>query len=104
MDRFVFYEPLATEEIMELVPVKINEVMIRNYEFRVHNLQSYFDTYVIQSGYQEISGKLRVLKGYFSVVYHLLQIMGRLLHYYERHHEISYKKVYIGVREKNSRK
>lgn len=101
MDRFVFYEPLATEEIMELVPVKINEVMIRNYEFRVHNLQSYFDTYVIQSGYQEISGKLRVLRGYFSVVYHLLQIMGRLLHYYERHlHEISYKKVYIEVREK----
>lgn len=101
MDRFVFYEPLATEEIMELVPAKINEVMIRNYEFRVHNLQSYFDTYVIQSGYQEISGKLRILRGYFSVVYHLLQIMGRLLHYYERHlHEISYKKVYIEVREK----
>jgi phosphotransferase system HPr-like phosphotransfer protein len=101
MDRFVFYEPLSIEEILELVPAKINEVMIRSYEFRVHNLQSYFDTYVIQSGYQEISGKLKVLRGYFSVVYHLLQIMGRLLHYYERHlHETSYKKAYVVVRDK----
>lgn len=104
MDRFAFYEPLSISEIMELVPSKINEVMIRSYEFRVHNLQSYFDTYVIQSGYQEISGKLKTLRGYFSVVYHLLQIMGRLLHYYERHlHEISYKKTYMVVREKLAR-
>lgn len=101
MDRFSFYEPLSHHEILELVPQKLNEVMIRSYEFRVHNLQSYFDTYVIQSGYQEISGKLKTLRGYFSVVYHLLQIMGRLLHYYERHlHEISYKKTYMAVRER----
>ncbi len=101
IDKLVFYEPLTNEEILELVPSKINEVMIRSYEFRVHNLQSYFDTYVVQSGYHEIAGKLKVLRGYFSVVYHLFQVMGRLLHYYERHlHEVSFKKAYMTVREK----
>lgn len=93
-----FYEPYDIKEIMEIVPEKINEVEVRRFEMLVHNLQSSFDTYVIHGGYRFGNRKLKQLRGYFSVVFHLLQMIGRLLHFYERHlHEAGYKNIYKKV-------
>ncbi|MCK7509228.1 MAG: hypothetical protein MZV70_37790 [Desulfobacterales bacterium] len=73
----------------------MNEVEIRRYEMLVHNLQSSFDTYVIHGGFRFGNRKLKQLRGFFSVVFHLLQMVGRLLHFYERHlHEAGYKNTY----------
>jgi phosphotransferase system HPr-like phosphotransfer protein len=92
------YEPLDLEEARRLVPERVNEVEIRRYEMLVHNLQSAFDTYVIHGGYRFGNRPLKQLRGYFSVVLHLLQIMGRLLHFYERHlHTMGYKNTYQRV-------
>ena len=67
----------------------------------VHNLQSSFDTYVIHGGYRFGNSKLKQFRGYFSVVFHLLQMMGRLLHFYERHlHEAGYKNIYKQVHDR----
>jgi phosphotransferase system HPr-like phosphotransfer protein len=101
-DLLRFYEPCSLAEIQEIVPGKVNEVEIRRYEMLVHNLQSSFDTYVIQGGLRFGSNKkLRQLRGHFSCVFHLLQIMGRLLHFYERHlHEAGYKNTYQKVHER----
>lgn len=97
-ETFRFYEPYKTEELFNIVPKKINEVEIRRFEMLVHNLQSTFDTYVIHGGYQFGNRKLKELRSYFSVVFHLLQMMGRLLHFYERHlFETSYKSIYQQV-------
>jgi phosphotransferase system HPr-like phosphotransfer protein len=61
----------------------------------VHNLQSSFDTYVIHGGFRFGNRKLKQLRGFFSVVFHLLQMVGRLLHFYERHlHQAGYKNTY----------
>ena len=80
---------------MTIVPEKVNEVEIRRYEMLVHNLQSSFDTYVIHGGFRYGNRKLKQLRGYFSVVFHLLQMVGRLLHFFERHlHEAGYKNTY----------
>jgi phosphotransferase system HPr-like phosphotransfer protein len=69
----------------------------------VHNLQSLFDTYVIHGGFRFADRKLKELRSYFSVVFHLMQSMGRLLHFYERHlHEAGYKDIYKQVQEKLS--
>ena len=39
----------------------------------------------------------------FSIVFHLLQIIGRLLHFYERHmNEVGYKEIYIDVKNRLS--
>ncbi|QTA81994.1 Uncharacterized protein dnl_43550 [Desulfonema limicola] len=84
-DQFGFYEPYELEKIRTIVPDTINEVEIRRYEMLVHNLQSSFDTYVIHGGYAFGRRKLKDLRSHFSVVFHLLQMMGRLLHFYERH-------------------
>ena len=97
-DHLGIYKPYDLKEILEIVPEKVSEVEIRRFEMLVHNLQSSFDTYVIHGGYRYGNRKLKQLRSYFSVVFHLLQIIGRLLHYYERHLlEQGYKNVYRKV-------
>jgi hypothetical protein len=102
-DELGFYEPYSLEEIAEIVPEKVNEVEIRRFEMLVHNLQSSFDTYVIHGGYRFGNRKLKQLRSFFSVVFHLLQMIGRLLHFYERHlYEAGYKNIYKKVQDRLS--
>jgi len=97
-DQLKFYDPYPFKEILNIVPAKVNEVEIRRYEMLVHNLQSSFDTYVIHGGFRFGNRELKRLRGYFSVVFHLLQMVGRLLHFFERHlHEAGYKNTYKKV-------
>jgi len=99
-EEFKFYEPYSYEDILTIVPEKVNEVEIRRYEMLVHNLQSSFDTYVIHGGFRYGNRKLKRLRGFFSVVFHLLQMVGHLLHFYERHlHEAGYKNTYKKIQE-----
>jgi phosphotransferase system HPr-like phosphotransfer protein len=100
-DQLGFYEPHTTEKIGQLVPAKVNEVEIRRFEMVVHSLQSSFDTYVIHGGFRFGDRKLKSLRSYFSVVFHLMQLMGRLLHFYERHlYEAGYKNTYKQVQDR----
>jgi len=102
-DEFVFYEPYELDEMRALVPEKVNEVEIRRFEMLFHNLQSSFDTYVIHGGYRFGNRKLKQLRSYFSVDFHLLQMIGRLLHLYERHlHDAGYKNIYKKVQRRLS--
>jgi phosphotransferase system HPr-like phosphotransfer protein len=102
-DQLKFYEPYRDEELVTLVPDKVNEVEIRRYEMLLHNLQSSFDTYVIHGGFRFGNRKLKQLRGFFSVVFHLLQMVGRLLHFYERHlYQAGYKNTYKRVQERLS--
>jgi phosphotransferase system HPr-like phosphotransfer protein len=102
-DRLKFYEPYEYEDILSLIPDKVNEVEIRRYEMLLHSLQSSFDTYVIHGGFRYGNRKLKQLRGSFSVVFHLLQMVGRLLHFYERHlHEAGYKNTYKIVQDRLS--
>jgi phosphotransferase system HPr-like phosphotransfer protein len=99
-DQIKFYERYSHAEILGIVPDKVNEVEVRRYEMLVHNLQSSFDTYVIHGGFRFGNRKLKQLRGFFSVVFHLLQMVGRLLHFYERHlHEAGYKNTYKRVQD-----
>jgi phosphotransferase system HPr-like phosphotransfer protein len=99
-EEFKFYEPYTYQDILAIVPEKVNEVEIRRYEMLVHNLQSSFDTYVIHGGFRYGNRKLKQLRGFFSVVFHLLQMVGHLLHFYERHlHEAGYKNTYKKIQE-----
>jgi len=102
-DLLGIYEPYDIQSILSIVPDKVNEVEIRRSEMLVHNLQSSFDTYVLHGGYRFGNRKLKQLRGFFSVVFHLLQMIGRLLHFYERHlHEAGYKNIYKKVQDRLS--
>ncbi|QTA85071.1 HPr family phosphocarrier protein [Desulfonema magnum] len=99
-DQYRFYEPYEPKSLLSMVPENVNEVEIRRFEMLVHNLQSAFDTYVIHGGFKGGNRKLKTFRSFFSVVFHLLQMMGRLLHFYERHlYESGYKNIYKKVQE-----
>ena len=99
-----FYEPYSLSQIKAIVPSKFNEQEARRYEMVVHSLQSNFDTYVTRSALHFSDIKLKRLRGYISVVLHLLELTRRLLHYYERHLlEVGYKNMYKEVRRKLAR-
>ncbi|MEZ4548952.1 MAG: HPr family phosphocarrier protein [Desulfobacterales bacterium] len=103
-DTFEFVDVYDQEALKALVPERVNEVEIRRFEMRVHNLQSSFDSYVIHGGFLFGNRNLKRFRSYFSVIYHLLQVMGRLLHFYERHLiDIGYKYTYTKAREQLSR-
>lgn len=103
-DAFEFVDVYDQVGLKELVPNRVNEVEIRRFEMRVHNLQSSFDSYVIHGGFLYGNRHLKRFRSYFSLIYHLLQVMGRLLHFYERHLiDIGYKYIYTQAREKLSR-
>ncbi|WP_373499061.1 HPr family phosphocarrier protein [Desulfococcus sp.] len=102
-DQFGYFDAYDPARIRSLVPEMINEVEVRRYEMLVHNLQSSFDTYVIHGGYISGERQLKSLRSHFSVVFHLLQSMGRFLHFYERHlHEAGYRDIYKSVRNQLS--
>jgi len=95
-----FFEPHSLEEIKRIVPSRFNEEQARRFEMVIHSLQSSFDTYVNRSGLQLRNMKLKTLRGYISIILHLLELTRRLLHYYERHlYEVGYKNICIQVRE-----
>jgi phosphotransferase system HPr-like phosphotransfer protein len=98
-EQFSFYERYDLKTIHTLVPEKINEVVIRGFELRVHNIQSSFDSYVVKTPSEEENILLEQLRSHFSIVFHILQVMGRLLHFYERHlYDVGFKDVYMRVR------
>ena len=97
-EQFSFYERYDLKKINQLVPAKINEVTIRSYEMRIHNIQSSFDSYVVNSESAAENVLLDELRSHFSIVFHILQVMGRLLHFYERHlYDVGFKDVYKNV-------
>lgn len=97
-EQFAFYERYDLIKINELVPERINEVTIRRYEMLVHNIQSSFDSYVVNTSSSSENLILEQLRSHFSIVFHMLQVMGRLLHFYERHlYDIGFKDVYKNV-------
>ncbi len=98
-DHLTFYKPYSTDEIVAMVPEKVNEVEIRRLEMLIHNLQSTFDSYIIVGGYRYGNRKLKQLRAHFSVILHILEVQGRLLHYYERHlFEVGSINIYQKVR------
>lgn len=102
-DQFGFFRSYPQDQILTIIPDKINEVEVRRYEMLVHNLQSAFDTYVIHGGYRFGQKTFKRLRGYFSVCLHLLEMAGSLLHLYERHlHDAGYKDTYKKCQERLS--
>lgn len=100
-EHFQIYRHLDADQMREIVPASVNEVNMRRFEVLIHNLQSQFDSYVLQGGFRYGNQNLKQLRSYYSVIFRTLQVTGALLHFYERHlKEDSYKHVYKETRIK----
>ena len=76
------------EEFASLISDPISEESMRQLEYRFHNLQSLYDTYVSDSDTEATDSSLWVYRGHVSVIFHLMEIATVLVHFYERHHSL----------------
>jgi len=84
-DCFNVHEKLKPEQYHSCIPEVISEVKLRHIANDFHNLQSMYDTYLSASNFAESDGNLPVMRGQISVVFHLLDTVVTLVHFYERH-------------------
>jgi len=69
------------------IPDPVSETNLRQLKFSFHNLQTLYDTHVVDTKTEWLDRDLPVLRGHISVVYHLLEIATAFIHHYERHVE-----------------
>jgi hypothetical protein len=73
------------EEYAAYASDQTSEDKLRSLEFRFHNLQSLYDTYVSGTEVERLDADLAVLRGHITIVFHLLKTATLFSHYYERH-------------------
>jgi len=76
--------PEATP-LTERVPAHVSEELLRQLEYRFHNMRSRYDTHISDTDVEQLDQDLPVLRAYISVILHLLEIATLFVHFYERH-------------------
>jgi phosphotransferase system HPr-like phosphotransfer protein len=95
-----FYKRFQVEESRQLIPAKINEEILRRYEMIIHNLQSSYDTYIGRDFTRSQSSEFKSLRDHISISLHLLELSGRLSHYFERHlYDVGRSGVYLEIQK-----
>ena len=73
------------ERCLACVPNPVNEGDLRHLRHQFHNMQSMYDTFVLETETEDLDEDLPVLRGHISIVFHLLRTATGFVHYYERH-------------------
>ncbi|HUT84546.1 MAG TPA: HPr family phosphocarrier protein [Thermodesulfobacteriota bacterium] len=86
------------QQLKDIIPCKVSEDKLREFQYAIHNHQSIYDTYIKNTSLETESSSLKSLRGYISLALHLLEIACWLSHFYERHeseirHEKTKKKI-----------
>jgi len=79
------HRKLQSGQYHSCIPDMINEVRLRHIANDFHNLQSMYDTYLSASDIAESDENLPIMRGQITVVFHLLDTVVTLVHFYERH-------------------
>ncbi len=77
--------PRSEGELRAFVLKQLDEERSRDYEARVHSLQSRYDTYIAGTSAEKANDPLRGLRGHASLALHLLEMGTELVHFYVRH-------------------
>ncbi len=95
-----FYKRFPTGELRALIPSRINEEILRKYEMIIHNLQSSYDTYIGRDASRSEGSTFKALRDHISISLHLLELSGRLAHYFERHlYDVGRSGIYLEVQQ-----
>lgn len=93
-----FHKKFPPEELWTLIPIKANEETLRKFEMTIHNLQSSYDTYIGRNTRLPESHRFKRFRDHISIALHLLELAGRLSHYYERHiYDVGHKNFYLQI-------
>lgn len=93
-----FKKLFAPQELENIIPCKVSEDKLREFQYSIHNLQSIYDTYIKNTILESENPALKKLRGYIAISLHLLEMACWLSHFYERHeskirHEKTKKKI-----------
>ena len=80
-----FCRIFSQQELLDVVPERVNEERLRNFEADVHNLQSVYDTHIQYTRMEAHDLRLVKLREYVATALHLLEIATVLVHFHERH-------------------
>ena len=80
-----FCRIFSPQELLDIVPERVNEERLRNFEADVHNLQSVYDTHIQYTRMEAQDHRLTRLREYVATALHLLEIATVLVHFHERH-------------------
>ncbi|MCP4396492.1 MAG: hypothetical protein GY801_04140 [bacterium] len=75
----------TAQELVEMVPDRVNEERLRTFETGVQNLQTVYDTHIQYTHMEAKDSRLPKLRGCISIALHLLEIATELIHFHERH-------------------
>ncbi len=99
-----FYKRFPPEELPAVIPARINEEILRKFEMIIHNLQSSYDTYIGRDASRSDGSTFKALRDHISISLHLLELSGRLAHYFERHlYDLGRSGIYMEVQESLAR-
>lgn len=73
------------DDYSSAIPDILGESMVRDLCSHFHNLQSLYDTNIADSDIEIKDPDLPILRGHISIVFHLLEALDEMVHYYERH-------------------
>ncbi|MCL2520789.1 MAG: hypothetical protein FWE37_07310 [Spirochaetaceae bacterium] len=76
---------LSKKGLASLVPSVVSAENVRLLQTRFHNMQSLYDTAVLGSDLPQQDKNLPVMRGHISIIYHLLEVLTAMVHYYQRH-------------------
>jgi hypothetical protein len=71
--------------LQNIVPDPLSAENVRILETRFHNMQSLYDTFVSGSDLPQQDKNLPVMRGHISVIFHILEVLTAIIHYYQRH-------------------
>tara|TARA_B100000959_G_scaffold21478_1_gene20614 strand:+ start:10913 stop:12229 length:1317 start_codon:yes stop_codon:yes gene_type:complete len=76
---------IKTQKLEEIIPSKINETIISEFEGHLHTLQSAYDTHLKGSKTEKQNGWIATMRGLTAIPMHLFEFARWLVHFYERH-------------------
>ncbi|MDH5637438.1 MAG: HPr family phosphocarrier protein, partial [Nitrospinota bacterium] len=76
---------IKATDLAEIVPSKINETMMADFESQLHNIQSDYDTHIKGSLSEGKNAWTATLRGLTAIPMHLFESLSWLIHFYERH-------------------
>lgn len=91
---------IKAQSLTEVIPSRISETMMTQYELQLHNIQSEYDTYTRGGRLEKESDDSKALRGLTAIPMHLFEALRWLAHFFERHeNEIRKSDVKVKISE-----
>ncbi len=79
------HKRIRADNLAQIIPGKINETLMAEFESALHNIQSEYDTHIRGGKTEKQNQWMITLRGLTAIPMHLIEFIRWLVHFYERH-------------------